>query len=682
MAKLELKKSTTVGEFTKFFHEAFGAQVRVYKGRSRTEGHELLGNLGLTKEGVFECRANLTAGSFIERMENEFGLKVKVYTCDFWVAVLDGLTLESAGKVKKNAVKADMENMIAYQRTDDAVETAVVDIKKSATYGDYTINIASNNSVTVLKGGVACNNARGAMREVAALVGFEVDAAWTTQQLGGKLVNAIKNGPIILKPDVAEVPKIVNVNEKICVDGIVYWVLKGNELQVYGITDDCPDDVVVPSTVSYGCQYFTVVSIGDEIDWDENVEDDEFDEDDELSDTDSSTIDGKKIYEFYDNERLKSITLPDTLRFLGTEAILECENLDKVVIGCGIEKICINAIGFCPNLKLIEIHRDKSDIEFERAGKEFQGNSPQMVVQYIKKNRTVSGLEHIKEIIEMLKKEDVCDSGYSIDKTSIENIFNSTRENTKENILARLTVIDSLYSTQMGKRYYGLDELATVISSFSNLEELAAKFLKAPAHSSIFQCEVKCKKLFSLIPTTKTISLFNEKYGINKDGDDSGVAISLISKYLYFLTGYKFPIYDSIAIEMLPKLWEYCKFGTLPRIKPLKSSRDVGYGEEAISCFVIAINDLIHKLGLGNDPRKYDIVDRVLWYVGKICRGNLSLIINQDEYTALAQAYKKQTGSNTFKFDITTADLNKLPFLAGNKILKEFFILAKNINNQ
>ena len=134
---------------------------------------------------------------------------------------------------------------------------------------------------------------------------------------------------------------------------------------------------------------------------------DEFDEDEELSDTDSSTIDGKKIYEFYDNERLKSITLPDTLRFLGTEAILECENLDKVVIGCGIEKICINAIGFCPNLKLIEIHRDKSDIEFERAGKEFQGNSPQMVVQYITKNRTVSGLEHIKEILEMLKKEDV-----------------------------------------------------------------------------------------------------------------------------------------------------------------------------------------------------------------------------------------------------------------------------------
>lgn len=124
MAKLELKNSTTVGEFSAAFHEAFGAQVKVYNGRSRTEDNEVLGDLGLTNEGVFECRANLTAGRFIERMESEFGLKVKVYTCDFWVAVLDGLTLECAGKVKKNAVKADMEDMVAYQR--NTVEVAPV----------------------------------------------------------------------------------------------------------------------------------------------------------------------------------------------------------------------------------------------------------------------------------------------------------------------------------------------------------------------------------------------------------------------------------------------------------------------------------------------------------------------------------------------------------------------------
>lgn len=682
MATFKLTKSTTVGQLKEVFFAEFGAKLRIYSGRSQAEDSATLGELGLTNEGEFECRASLTVGSFIERMQSEHGLKVKVYTCDEWVAVLDGLTLESGGKVKKNAVKADMESMIAYQRTDDVVETAVVDIKKSATYGEYTINIASNNSVTVLKGGVACDNAKGSLREVAALVGFEVDAAWTTQQLGSKLVDVIKNGTIILKPKDAETPKAVKVNDTICVDGIVYIVLKGNELQIYGITDDCPEDVVVPCAISYGGQHFTVVSIGAEIDWDEDVEDEEYDEDEELNDTDSSTIDGKKIYEFYDNERLKSITLPDTLRFLGTEAILECPNLNKVVIGCGIEKICINAIGFCPSLKLIEIHRDKSDIEFENAGKEFQRNSPDLVVRYVTRSCTISGLAHIKKIIEMLKKEDVYDSGYSVDKTSIENIFNNTKENTKENILARLTVIDSMYSTQMGKRYYGLDELATVISSFNNLEELTEKFLKSPRlYKSIFKCKVEGKKLFSLIPTTREVSLFNEKYGINKNGEDSGVAISLISKYLYFLTGYKFPIYDSIAIEMFPKLWAYCGFDVSPRIKPL-FNKDENYGEETISLFVNAINSLVDKLELNNEPRKYDIVDRILWYAGKICRGNLSLIISQDEYTALAQTYKKQTGRDTFEFDITTADINKLPFLAGNKILREFFVLAKNIKNK
>ena len=145
MAKFELKNTTTVSEFATVFNEAFGAQVRVYNGRSRTEGTEVLGDLGLTTEGIFECRANLTAGRFIERMESEFGLKVKVYTCDFWVAVLDGLTLECAGKVKKNAVKADMEDMVACQRS--TIETApVVNYSKLQVryYGD---GVNSNQDV-------------------------------------------------------------------------------------------------------------------------------------------------------------------------------------------------------------------------------------------------------------------------------------------------------------------------------------------------------------------------------------------------------------------------------------------------------------------------------------------------------------------------------------------------------
>ncbi|MBE6187512.1 MAG: hypothetical protein E7143_00105 [Rikenellaceae bacterium] len=186
---LVLQKGTVVADLKATFNARFGAKLRVYSGRSQAEQSATLGELGLTNEGNFECQASLTVGSFIKRMQSEHGLKVKVYTPDEWVAALDGLTLESAGKVKKNASKADMESMIAYQRTDDATETAVVDIKKSATYGDYTINIASNNSVTVLKNDVACDNVKGALREIAEKEGFEYDPSWTTRQFGSKLVD-------------------------------------------------------------------------------------------------------------------------------------------------------------------------------------------------------------------------------------------------------------------------------------------------------------------------------------------------------------------------------------------------------------------------------------------------------------------------------------------------------------
>ena len=111
--KFELKKTTTIGVLKAAFHEAFGAQVRVYNGRSCAEDNVSLGEVGLTNEGTLECSPNLTVGNFVERMQTEFGLKVKVYTCDYFVAVIDGLTLEQAGKVKKNAVKKDMEALLA-----------------------------------------------------------------------------------------------------------------------------------------------------------------------------------------------------------------------------------------------------------------------------------------------------------------------------------------------------------------------------------------------------------------------------------------------------------------------------------------------------------------------------------------------------------------------------------------
>lgn len=182
MATLHLTPATTIAELRKQFNDAFGAQVKVYSGRSIADFATSLSDLGLNQTIDFECRANLTVSSFIERMQEECGLKVKVYTCDEWVAVLDGLTLESAGKVKKNAVKADMENMIAYQRVNNSA--------------GYTIQAEADGSYTVLKDGIVCENAKAAMRELAESIGFVYDATWTTRQFGSKLLKFIETGSV------------------------------------------------------------------------------------------------------------------------------------------------------------------------------------------------------------------------------------------------------------------------------------------------------------------------------------------------------------------------------------------------------------------------------------------------------------------------------------------------------
>ena len=107
-----LAKSTTVAELKQVFNKFYGAKLRIYLGRSQAEENATLGEVGLSVEGTYCCVASLTVGTFIENMASRYGLKVKVYTCDEWVAALEELTLISAGMIKKNATKADMEKFL------------------------------------------------------------------------------------------------------------------------------------------------------------------------------------------------------------------------------------------------------------------------------------------------------------------------------------------------------------------------------------------------------------------------------------------------------------------------------------------------------------------------------------------------------------------------------------------
>lgn len=179
----------TVGSVVEAFKKQFGAVLRIYNGRSKADGGMSLQEVGLKQEISTTFDGKQKVGDFIAQMA-KVGLTVKVYTCDDWVAVLDGLTLEQAGKVKKSATKADMESMIS-KKTD--ADTSASQFKKSAVSGDYTIGITPDSKVVVSKGGTVCDNAKGTMREISEMVGFKFETSWTTQQFGSKLVDFLNS---------------------------------------------------------------------------------------------------------------------------------------------------------------------------------------------------------------------------------------------------------------------------------------------------------------------------------------------------------------------------------------------------------------------------------------------------------------------------------------------------------
>lgn len=292
-------------------------------------------------------------------------------------------------------------------------------------------------------------------------------------------------------------------------------------------------------------------------------------------------------------------------------------------------------------------------------------------------------LRELKNVFKLLAKKDVyrSETGFSADKEAILKVFESTKNETKEDILVRLTLIDSMYSTQMGRRYYALDELAEFLSKLSkgepgNLKEMFLVFAKDP-ESNI--------KLFNY----NEDNLFSKCYGIGKDGNPKGVAISLISKYAYFETGFQFPIYDSIACEMYPLVWRCCGFEEpIPQLIHKEEGKVIG--DKTLIEYTKAINLLIEKLEC--EELNYDLLDRLLWFVGKIRRGNLSLILSREEYELTIEEYPPTTNPTLLKnrkkkttmeiFNIDNVDINKLEYLKDNLLLKKFFELAKVYGNK
>lgn len=147
MAKFKITPTTTVAELKEQFRNEVGCVLRVYQGRSEAPDGATLESLG-AKEGELECRTSRTVGKFEEAFQNELNLKVKVYTKDNWVKVLDGITLATAGQLPNGMTKAKMEEHLSYKR-DEKEEDSTSISKVDKQEDEYILFISNRDGVTV-----------------------------------------------------------------------------------------------------------------------------------------------------------------------------------------------------------------------------------------------------------------------------------------------------------------------------------------------------------------------------------------------------------------------------------------------------------------------------------------------------------------------------------------------------
>lgn len=124
MAEFKIDGRMTVRQLKENFKNEFEGTLRVYNGREKADDSATLASIRVNddaKGGELVCRASRTVGKFEQEMLDVFGIKVQVASPDDWVLALDGITLANLKNIKKNATKADMEELVAYKRKEKEV---------------------------------------------------------------------------------------------------------------------------------------------------------------------------------------------------------------------------------------------------------------------------------------------------------------------------------------------------------------------------------------------------------------------------------------------------------------------------------------------------------------------------------------------------------------------------------
>lgn len=254
---------------------------------------------------------------------------------------------------------------------------------------------------------------------------------------------------------------------------------------------------------------------------------------------------------------------------------------------------------------------------------------------------TTKQIDEIRSLIEehiipVLQEEagnidgtDSNDKGFSYvqQRAMINQIFQSTSGDNYniQSIMLRLIVIDSLYSTNAAYSYFSFEEMAKAICELGPEDKAATYFYN-------LVCEVEkqdCKN-------NQSSKLFSSNYGIRKNLADGSKQMSLMSKYAYYVLLQNpkdyplgFPIYDSLAIKMYPKVCELLKIES--RFTESAAENNKLMIEEYINALK-EIRIAIFDDKLYDDFQQYDLLDAYLWRMGKLDEGNYSLLLEREDY--------------------------------------------------
>lgn len=238
-------------------------------------------------------------------------------------------------------------------------------------------------------------------------------------------------------------------------------------------------------------------------------------------------------------------------------------------------------------------------------------------------------------------------SGYIDGKRLIHSFFDNVQHDlTLNEIVLRLTIIDSFYSTQMNKRLYGINEVArALISVYSNDIELT-KDLKRFTETRMLDDKIQM--------------LFSNKYGLTKKGKSFGMAVSLLSKYFYFLSNYRFPIYDSLVKDSLPQIND--KFAILPQRKINNDYK----------LYFEYLYDFNHESKINN----FNKLDNLCWLYGKVKKGSFSLILEKDKYQDLINRAQIEKINGSTGIDIHLSEYIKSNPLSGVFTIEQIKFIA------